>query len=240
LSLFLPIAGIAASEKASLRPGSGLDLKGVPYKIVYESLLNTDGKENWELVLIHADGSNPVNLTKTAELGEIYPHASRDKVRSLYFMNLDGTNRVKVAHNARQACWSPDGGTIAYLKGEYERYSINDYATRGVYLYDLKTGQSRPHPGEAKLHHLYNLCWSPDGKWFIATVHGGMGFDHAILTFPATGVSTLDDVKITDLSPCQVTGCRPDFSPDGNMVTWGKTDWDLCTGVFDCSWARRK
>jgi Tol biopolymer transport system component len=250
LSLILPIAGIAASGEQSLRPGSGLDLKSIPFKIVYESLRETNGKENWELILIDADGSNPVNLTRTADVSEIYPHASpdgtkicfegeegtgRNKVRSMYYMNLDGTGRVKVAHNARQACWSPDSGTIAYLKGEYERYSINDYATKGVYLYDLKTGQSRPHPGESKLHHLYNLCWSPDGRWFVATVHGGMGFNHAILAFPATGVSTADDVKITDLSPCQVTGCRPDFSPDGKMVTWGKTDWDLCVGTFDCA-----
>ena len=210
MSLILPIAGIAAPEAESLRPGSGLDLKGVPFKIVYESLRQTDGKENWELILIDADGSDPVNLTKTADVGEIYPHASpdgtkicfegeegtgRDKVRSVYFMNLDGTNRVKVAHNARQACWSPDGKTIAYLKGEYDRYTIQDYATKGVYLYDLATGQSRPHVNEAKLYHLYNLCWSPDGKWFVATVHGGMGFNHADLAFPANGT------EIVDLTP---------------------------------------
>ncbi len=242
--LILPIAGLAASEEESLRPGSDLDLKGIPFKIVYESLREADGKENWELILINADGSNPVNLTRTAEVSEIYPHASpdgtkvcfegeegtgRNKVRSVYYMNLDGTGRVKVAHNARQACWSPDGGTIAYLKGEYERHTITDYASKGVYLYDLKTGQHTPHPNEARLYHLYNLCWSPEGKWFAATVHGGMGFDHAILAFPADGKD------IVDLTPFGVTGCRPDFSPDGKMITWGKTDWDLCTGTFDTS-----
>lgn len=244
LSLIVPIAGSGASEAKSLKPGSGLDLKSIPFKIVYESLRQADGKENWELILIDADGSDPVNLTKTAEVGEIYPHASpdgtkicfegeegagRDKVRSVYVMNLDGTNRVKVAHNARQACWSPDGKTIAYLKGEYDRYTIQDYATKGVYLYDLATGKHTAHPNEAKLYHLYNLCWSPDGKWFVATVHGGMGFNHAILAFDANGTN------IVDLSPCDVTGCRPDFSLDGKMVTWGKTDWDLCVGAFDGS-----
>ncbi len=246
----LVAATAAAAEDESLRPGSGLDLKGVPYKIVYESLRTSDGKENWELILIDADGSNPVNLTNTPDVGEIYPHASpdgtkicfegeegsgRNKVRSMYFMNLDGSGRTKVAPNARQACWSPDGGTIAYLRGEYDRYTIQDYATKGVYFYDVKTGQSKPHVGEAKLYHLYNLCWSPDGKWFIATVHGGMGFDHAVLSFPATGVATADDVKITDLSPCSVTGCRPDFSPDGKRITWGMTDWDLGVADFDAS-----
>jgi len=232
--------GVLAEQ--SLSPGTELDVKSIPFKIVYESLRPADGKENWELILINADGSNPVNLTKTADVSELYPHASPDgtkvcfeadegaggeKVRSVYYMDIDGANRVKVAHNARQACWSPDGRTIAYLKAEYERYTIQDYATKGVFFYDLKTGKHTEHPNCAKLYHLYNLCWSSDGKWFTATVHGGMGFNHAILAFPADG----NDVF--DLTPCDVTGCRPDFSFDGKMVTWGKTDWDLCVGAFD-------
>ena len=238
------IPSVAANEETLLRPGSGIDLKSIPFKIVYESLLPTDGKENWELVLIDADGSNPVNLTKTPDVGEIYPHASpdgtkicfegeqgtgRNKVRSVFYMNLDGSGRTKVAHNARQSCWSPDGKTIAFLKGEYDRYTINDYATQGLYLYDLATGQTTPHVNEAKLHHLYNLCWSPDAKWFLATVHGGMGFNHAILAFPADGTD------IFDLTPFGVTGCRPDFSADGKRITWGKTDWDLFVGDLDAS-----
>lgn len=240
--LVLPIAGSLAAEDESLRPGTGIDLKSIPFRIVYESLRSVDGKENWELILVNADGSNPVNLTNTADVSEIYPHVSpdgtkicfegeegtgRNKVRSIFYMNLDGTNRVKVAPNARQACWSPDSGTIAYLKGEYDRHTITDYASKGVYFYDLKTSQSKAHPNEAKLYHLYNLCWSPDGKWFVATVHGGMGFDHAVLAFPVAGM------EIVDLTPFGVTGCRPDFSPDGKMITWGQTDWDLGTAAFD-------
>ena len=117
-------------------PSTELDLKAIPFKIVYETLRETDGKENWELYLMNADGSNPVNLTQTADVDEMYPHASpdgsqicyvadegtgRNKVRNVYYMNIDGTGRVKVADNARQPCWSPDGKTIAYLKAEYTR-----------------------------------------------------------------------------------------------------------------------
>ena len=242
--LVLPIAGSLASEEEGLRPGSGIDLKSIPFKIVYESLREAEGKENWELIQIDADGSNMVNLTNTADVSEIYPHVSpdgtkvcfegevgtgRNKVRSVYYMNIDGTDRVKVANNARQACWSPDGKTIAFLKGEYNRYTIQDYATKGVYFYDLATAQTKPHVNEEKLYHLYNLCWSPDGKWFLATVHGGMGFDHADLAFPADGK------EIYDLTQFGVTGCRPDFAPDGKHITWGKTDWDLFVANFDAS-----
>ena len=207
LSFLLWTAGSSALGQESLKPGTGIDTKSIPFKIVYESLREANGTKNWELIMINADGSNPVNLTKTPNVSEIYPHASpdgtkvcfegeegtgREKVRSVYCMNIDGTDRVKVAHNARQACWSPDGRTIAFLKAEFDRYTIQDYATKGVYFYDLKSGKTTEHPNCAKLYHLYNLCWSPDGKWFAATVHGGMGFDHADLAFPADGNDVFD------------------------------------------------
>jgi len=105
-------------------PKSELNLKEIPFKIVYETYRKTDGQENWELYIMNADGSNAVNLTNTPDVNEMYPHASPDgkkicfvadelveteKVRNVYYMNIDGTSRVKVADNARQPCWSPDG-----------------------------------------------------------------------------------------------------------------------------------
>jgi Tol biopolymer transport system component len=222
-------------------PTSTLDLAAIPFQIVYETLRDTDGKENWELYLINADGSDPINLTNTPDVDEMYPHAApdgtkvcfvadegsgHDKVRNVYWMNLDGTGRVKVADNARQPCWSPDGKTIAYLQGEFTRYTIRDFATKELIFYDIATAKRTPHPNTG-LHHLYNICWSPDGNWFAATVHGGMGHDHAILAFEAHGT------EVYDLTPYHVTGCRPDLSFDGTRVTWGMTDWDLCVAKID-------
>ena len=243
--------GPAARPGALLHPypRSELDLKAIPFKIVYETLRETDGKENWELFLVNADGSDPVNLTQTGDVDELYPHASPDgskicfvadekitddkmhrsygrKIRNVYCMNIDGTERVKVAENARQACWGPDGKTIAYLKAEFKRYTKTDYATKELVFYDTETGKHTPHPNKG-LHHLYNICWSPDGEWFAATVHGGMGHGHAILAFEAHGTN------VYDLTPFRVTGCRPDFNSDGTRVTWGMTDWDLCWAKID-------
>ncbi len=247
--IFLPAVAWAEHEGPAARPGmrfepypsSELDLAAVPFKIVHETFRTTEGKENWELHLINADGSHPVNLTKTPDVDEMYPHASpdgtkicfvadegsgRDKVRNVYYMNLDGTGRVKVADNARQPCWSPDSKTIAYLKGEFERYTTRDFATKELIFYDLATGTHTPHPNK-NLHHLYNICWSPDGNWFVATVHGGMGHDHAILAFEAHGTN------VFDLTKFGVTGCRPDLNFDGTRITWGMTDWDLCRAKID-------
>jgi dipeptidyl aminopeptidase/acylaminoacyl peptidase len=185
--------------------------------------------------MVDADGSAPINLTRTPDVDELYPHASPDgtkicfvadeseegsKVRNVYYMNVDGTGRVKVAGNARQPCWNPDGTAIAYLKGEFDQFSYLDYATKELFIYDLKTQKHTQHPNE-DLHHLYNICWSPDGNWFVATVHGGMGYDHAILAIEAKGVGVYD---------LEISGCRPEVSPDGKQIAWGRSDWELSVG----------
>jgi len=224
-------------------PKEELDLEKIPFKILYESFRDTDGVLNWELYQINADGTNPINLTQTPELDEMYPHVSpdgtkitfivdeggeREKVRNVYYMNIDGTGRIKVATNAREPCWSPDGKSIAYLKGEYERYSTREYATSDLIIYDLQSKEHKPHPNTS-LHHIYAICWSPDSNWFFAAVHGGMEFSDTVLAFDANGT------RVFDLEKWGVRGCRPDLSRDGKRMTWGETDWDLCVADVDLS-----
>ena len=212
-------------------------MKSVRFAIVYETWQGG----NWELFTVKADGSKPVNLTRTPKVNELYPHVSpdgtkivfsvdagqgKDQTRSVYYMNVDGTGRTLVARNARQACWKGDGTAIAYLKGLSEKkFDYRDYATKGIFVYDLKTKTTREHVNK-KIHHLYNLCWSPDGKWFLATIHAGMGYKHAILAIEADGQ------RVFNLG---INGCRPDISPDGKQVTWGQSDWALCAADLDLS-----
>ena len=197
-------------------------LKQVPTSIVYETWQDN----NWELFTVRADGSEMTNLTKTPTLHELYPHVSPDgrkisfvcdegtgagKIRNVYVMNLDGTDRKLVATNAREPCWQEDSTVLAYLKGEVEQFTFTDYATKGTFFYELASGQHTQHPNK-ELMHLYNPCWTPDGKWCVATVHAGMGYAHAILAFEAAG-SQVHDLKIP--------GCRPDISPDGKQHCLG-------------------
>ena len=239
------LCGTGAENKPRLKkmpfPREDMDLGEIPFKILYETYRETDGVENWELYRMNADGSDQVNLTRTPDLDEMYPHASpdgtkisfvvdegsgRDKVRSVYYMNIDGTGRVKVATNARQPCWSPDGKSIAYLRGEYDRYSTREYATSELVIYNLQSGQHKPHPNTSLLH-IYAICWSPDGNWFFAAVHGGMEYSDTVLAFDADGT------RVFDLEKWGVRGCRPDISRDGKRMTWGETDWDLCVADID-------
>jgi len=212
------------------------ELKGYSHKIVFETYRGG----NWELFVVSADGSNPVNLTGTPDVNELYPHASPDgtkmafvvdegegesKRRNVYYMNVDGTERKLVAENARQECWNGDGTKLAYLNAESDRFTYTDYATKGISIFDLATGRVRQHPN-GDLYHLYNPCWSPDGKWFISTVHAGMGYRHGILAIEAEGQGVYN---------LEIPGCRPDISPDGKRVAWGASDWALRVGDLDFS-----
>jgi hypothetical protein len=222
-------------------PAGTLDLKQIPYRIIHETYRETNGKLNWELYTMNADGSDPVNLTNTPDVDEMYPHVTpdgtkvcyvvdegqgRNRVRCVYYMNIDGTHRVKVADHAREPCWSWDGKSIAYLNDEYQRYNTNPYSTDGLVYHHLDGAVQSPHPN-SELHHLYAICWSPDAKWFLAPVAGGMGYSDAIIAFEAFGT------RWFDLARFGVKGCRPDFSADGKHMVWGETDWNLKIGDFN-------
>ncbi len=222
-------------------PRESIDLEKIPFKIVYETYRETEGKRNWEIFMMNADGSNPVNLTNTPDVDEMYPKVSpdgtkicfvvdegtgRSRTRHVYYMNIDGTDRVHVARNAREPCWSFDSKSIAYLTGEYERFTTREYATDGLMFYYLENQWHRPHVN-TNLHHLYGISWSPDGRWFLAAVHGGMGYSDAIIAFEAFGT------RVFDLAAWGVKGCRPEFSLDGTQMVWGETDWNLQIADID-------
>jgi len=212
------------------------ELKSSLCKIVYEA--NRDG--NWELYVMNADGTDPVNLTCTPDIDELYAKCSPDgsriafvadqgqgdaRRRDLYVMRRDGSDRKLVRENAREPCWSADSSAIAFLPAEMAEFDYTDFATKGIAIYDLKTGTTRPHPN-AGIVHLYTLNWSPDGEWFVATVHGGMGFSHAIVALPAEGDAVHD---------LHLSGCRPDLTADGARIAWGHGDFAVGVADLDLS-----
>jgi Tol biopolymer transport system component len=227
--LLAQIAG--AADTVPLRE----QLRVLRFKIAYETYV--DG--NWEIFVMNPDGTHPVNLTKTPDLNEHYPQISpdgaricfvadkgegRDAIRSLYVMELDGSNRKKIADYAREPFWSPDGKVIGFLDQEYPKFNVIDYYTKGMNFYELATGKITPHPNYTNLHHLYNPNFCANGKWIVSTVHAGMGYDHTILLIEAHGD------KIIDL---KIPGCRPRFSPDGQQVAWGASDNEIAAGPID-------
>lgn len=206
-----------------------------PFRIAYECYV--DG--NWELFVMRADGSNPVNLTRTPEQHEHYPQVSpdgtkicfsvdrgegRDAVRSLWVMDSDGKNRRKLADHAREPFWSPCSQVIGFLPQEFPKFNVIDFYTQGMSFYDLASGKITPHVNSTNLHHLYNPSFAPNGKWIVSTVHAGMGFDHAILAIEATG---------TNIVNLKIPGCRPCVSPDGRQIAWGAGDHEVVVAPID-------
>jgi Tol biopolymer transport system component len=205
------------------------------YQLIYETYVD----RNWELFVSNADGGEARNLTQTPDQNELYPQVSPDgsricfivdtgsgrgTVRSVYVMNMDGSERKKVSDHARQPCWTHDSDTLIYLPQEYPKWNVVDYYTQGLVYYDVTSGKKRPHPNSEKLHHLYNPSMSPDGQWIISTVHAGMGFGHAILLIEAEGDTIID---------LEIPGCRPTFSPNGRYVAWGPGDHEVAVGEID-------
>ena len=105
-----------------------------------------------------------------------------------------------------------------------------DFATKGVVVHDLATGRDQSHPN-ADLQHLYCIGATPDGKWYLSTVHAGMGFAHGILAIQAQG-SQVFNLKIP--------GCRSDVSPDGKRIAWASGDYSLAIGELDFSGPERR
>jgi Tol biopolymer transport system component len=238
LVLFLPPRRSAVTGESGLGPSSpavGDALSAYPHRLLFET--RRDG--NWEIYRSAADGSGPVNLTRTPDVDELYPKASPDgtriafvadqgsseRRRSLWVMNADGSGRRKIADRGREPCWSPDGTRLAYVKGERDELSLADFATRGLFIHDFASGRETPHPN-AELQHLYTLTWSPDGLWFIATVHGALGFAHGIVAIQADGPRVVD----LGVESC----CRPDLSADGTRIAWGRGDYAIAAG--DVAW----
>ena len=215
-------------------------LKTLPFKIAYECYVDN----NWEIIVMNADGSQPVNLTQTPNEHEHYPQispdstkicfsvdegAGREAVRSLYVMDLNGENRKKLVDHAREPFWSPDGKRIGFLPQEFPKFNVTDFYTHGMSFYDLATGRIEPHINTANLHHLYNPCWSANGNWIVATVHAGMGVDHAILLIEAHG---------TNIINLGIPGCRPCLSPDGKQIAWGAGDHEIAAAPINVDSAR--
>ena len=235
LVAFPPLA-VAIACSAARSEDLGQELKKVACRIVFESYQD----QNWDLFMVRADGSERVNLTRTRDVNEPDPHVSPDgtkvcflvdegkgenTVRTVWCMNLDGTDRRLVARGGREPFWMADGRSIVYLKSEFEKFTAMDFATKGLIVHCLATGRDQSHPN-AYLQHLYCVGATPDGKWYISTVHAGMDFTHAILAIQAQGPQVFN---------LKIPGCRPDVSPDGKRIAWASGDYSLAIGELDLS-----
>ena len=223
----LLLSMLAAAATAGDQRRLLADLKASRFRIIHETFRNG----NWELVIRNADGSRPVNLTRTPHVDELYPKVSPDgrhiafvaiegagnsRARNLYCMPIDGGERTLVGPHGRQPFWSPDGKTIAFAMGKKATAPEGGYANKGLYLYNIETRALSEAP-RADVAGLLAPGFSPDGGWVVASIIDGMGLQHAVAAFTVEGKTILPLAKAhwEHGRPLQnIYQCRPDVSPD--------------------------
>ena len=62
--------------------------------------------------------------------------------RNLYLMGIDGSGGKRSRTGRANPAWSADSQSVAFVKNEYKRYDFMDFATKGIFIYDLK--RARP------------------------------------------------------------------------------------------------
>jgi len=231
--------GLALAGRAALGAGQQAllaELRRSGLRIIHETWRNG----NWELVIRNADGSKPVNLTRTPHVDELYPKASPDgrhvafvamdgagrrRARSVYYMKIDGGDRVLAAPHGRQPFWAPDGKSIAFTMGTKPTAAEGGYDSNGLYFYDIETRALTEAP-RTDIKGLLAPCFSPDGQWVVASVIEGMGFQHAIAAFPlrGDGIVPLARGSTADGSGTSISA-GPTSAPTASASRGARTTW---------------
>jgi len=192
--------------------------------IAYQS--DTDGNEQWDILLVSPRDGQVVNLTNTPEISEENPVWSPDGEKLAYSIKAKSSPNYEidvmevatkqVTHLTRNSpaqwsnfgpLWSRDGKWIVFNRQHATGKDSN------IFIADLASGKATnltPHEGE---HNFFASDISRDGKTLLITSNSGNGYDNAALLDVATR-------KITWLTQDKWEVTSGKFSPNGQIVTW--------------------
>ena len=142
------------------------------------------GSNDYDIYVMDADGSNPVNLTNSPNKSESGPVWSPDGskiafVQSHYYpeteytysdiwvMDVDGSNRVNLTNTSGNdefsPTWSPRGDRIAFVKSEEHPQISEDW---GIFVMDADGGNvtSLTNAKQSIPYEESTPAWSPDGS----------------------------------------------------------------------------
>jgi tol-pal system beta propeller repeat protein TolB len=161
----------------------------------------SDRDGNPDVFVMHADGSNPVNLTRhpAEDLEATWsPDGTFIAFRSLrsgggdiYVMNADGSNvRLLVGGPGQEANprWSPDGNHIAFdsdQAGNFEIFVIRVDGTGLTRLSDHPDVDTTP-------------SWSPDGRMLAFSTRRDGNFEVYVMNVDGTGLRNLTNHPAND------------------------------------------
>jgi len=133
---------------------------------------------------------------------------------SAHRVSIVGGNPRKLISDVFEACWSPDGNSIGFVRSTGEIGSPESL----VGILDLSSGQIRELARISK-QFVYGLDWSPDGEWFVLSSTGvvmnavDMG---VLLIHTQTG-------EIREAFDAKQRVSSPSWSPRGDQIIVAKS-----------------
>ncbi|HLL72364.1 MAG TPA: LpqB family beta-propeller domain-containing protein [Pyrinomonadaceae bacterium] len=181
--------------------------------------VNPANREDTDIYTSNPDGTNEVNLTKSAQKEKSPAWSPDGKLiayvrwpeRQLFVMNADGTNArplTNVSDVSEKPSWSPDGRRIAFIGGSDLAYTLAVVNVDG-------TGRTLLVPLDGT---YLEVDWSPDGTRLAYVVNRGAG-----ISDPAIAVVNLDGSGERFLSTGDNRDTNPAWSPDGRRIAFTST-----------------
>jgi Tol biopolymer transport system component/cephalosporin-C deacetylase-like acetyl esterase len=172
----------------------------------------TDRDGNHEIYAMNANGSDPVNLTRTPDAEERSPawspdgaqiafSSNRDGDRDIYLMAADGSDVARLALPGLQEypTWSPDGAEIAFTSycSSCSNAALLVMNVDGTNPREIATSAGWPD-------------WSPDGSVIAYDTRAEDGTLGVHTIAPTTGATPKSLVR----------GLQGDWSPDGGQLAY--------------------
>ena len=132
---------------------------------------------------------------------------------------IDGSNSRRLTENiniVHYPAWSPDGRSIAFVRGFHYSTSLRVMLEDGSEQQDLTLEDPRDPLGYSLDVYLAAPAWSPDGQQLAFVVPRARHRAHEFLYTVRADGSELSEISETD-SP-------PSWSPDGSRLAFAKLD----------------
>ena len=226
------IQQLTEQPKSDTEPAWSPDGKQIAF-VSYRDLARIPrGILRGEIYLMNADGTNPINLTRSIERADGHSSWSPDGKQiaftsaellnedtlansNIFVMAADGGNPINLTnHDALDQTpdWSPDGNRIAFSSsrdGNWEIYLMKPDGTNPINLTNHPAKDGRPD-------------WSPDGNWIAFTSDRDNNLEIYLMNADGTNPINLTQHPAED--------DRSSWSPDGTRIafeSYRDENWEI-------------